>query len=160
MNSRRAPQWIVLAHPPDEIAQLALDPGPSWPSSRFPAPVNPKSGSMPSQDSGRLNNSGQTEQARPHSGHPKHQGTVTRAKPEALRGSPQGDVELMTQKEVLDFKPAPRLERIGDKRRKQADDRKHRIERCADSASPRESRWIEFSGTTGAAAAAGESESG
>jgi ABC-type Na+ transport system ATPase subunit NatA len=24
-----------------------------------------------------------------------------------LRGLPQGDVELMTQKEVLDFKPAP-----------------------------------------------------
>jgi hypothetical protein len=41
-----------------------------------------------------------------------------------LRGSPQGDVELMTQKEVLDFKPATRLEHIGHERRKQVDDRK------------------------------------
>jgi hypothetical protein len=82
---------------------------------------------MPPQDRGRLNNSGQTEQARPHSGHPNHQGTVTCPEPETLRGSPKGDVELMTQKEVLDFKPAMRLEQIGDKRPKQADDRKHRI---------------------------------
>jgi hypothetical protein len=69
----------------------------------------------------------QTEQARPHSGHPNHQGTVTCPKPDTLRGSPQGDVELMTQKEVLDFKPATRLEQIGYKPRKQVDDHKHRI---------------------------------
>ena len=74
-----------------------------------------------------MNNSGQTEQARPHSGHPNHQGTVTCPKPDTLRGSPQGDVELMTQKEVLDFKSVPRLEKIGYKGCKQVDDRKHRI---------------------------------
>ena len=28
------------------------------------------------------------------------------ARPDTLWGSPQGDVELMTQKKVLDFKPA------------------------------------------------------
>jgi len=33
----------------------------------------------------------------------------------------------MTQKEVLKFKPASRLEQIGDKSSKQVDDRKHRI---------------------------------
>jgi hypothetical protein len=96
-----------LTSSPDEIAQLALDFGPAWPSLRFPAPVGPKSASMPPQDGGWLNNSGQTEQARPHSGHPNHQGAVTCPEPETLRGSLQGDVELMTQKEVLDFKPAP-----------------------------------------------------
>jgi hypothetical protein len=47
MNSRSPPQWIVVAHPPDETAQLALDSGPAWPSSRFPAPVGPKSASVP-----------------------------------------------------------------------------------------------------------------
>jgi hypothetical protein len=82
---------------------------------------------MPPQEGGWLNNSGQTEQARPHSGHPNHQGTVTCPKPGTLWGSPQGDVELMTQKKVLDFKPAWRLEQIGYKRCKQVDDRKHRI---------------------------------
>jgi hypothetical protein len=43
----------------------------------------------------------------PHSGHPNHQSTVTWPKLDTFRGPPQSDVELMTQKEVLDFKPAP-----------------------------------------------------
>jgi hypothetical protein len=82
---------------------------------------------MPPQDGGRLNNSGQTDQARPYSSHPNQQGTVTCPQPETLRGPPQGDVELMTQKEILDFKPVLRVEQIGYKRCKQVDDRKHRI---------------------------------
>jgi hypothetical protein len=82
---------------------------------------------MPPQDGRRLNNSGQTDQGRPHSSHPNHQGPVTCPQPETWRGPPQRNIELMTQKEVLDFKPATRLEQIGYKRCKQVDDRKHRI---------------------------------
>jgi hypothetical protein len=37
------------------------------------------------------------------------------------------DVDLMTQKKVLDFKPARWLEQIGYEGCKQVDDRKHRI---------------------------------
>ena len=37
-----------------------------------------------------------------------------------------GNVELMTQKEVLDFKPAPRPKQVGDKRPKQLKECKHR----------------------------------
>jgi hypothetical protein len=54
----------------------------------------------------------------------------------------------MSKKKVLDFKPAPRLEKIDDKRPKQMEDRKHRIGGCADSASSRESARMGFSGTT------------
>jgi hypothetical protein len=52
-----------------------------------------------------LNYSGQTEQARPHSGHPNYQGAVTCPELETLWGSPQGNVELMTQIEVLERSP-------------------------------------------------------
>jgi hypothetical protein len=45
----------------------------------------------------------------------------------SLRRSSQDNVELMTQKEILNFKPPPRLEQIGDKCSKQVDGRKHRI---------------------------------
>src|SRR6266516_8155617 len=38
MNARGAPQWILLAHPSDEFTQLTANSGPSWPTSRFPAP--------------------------------------------------------------------------------------------------------------------------
>ena len=72
---------------------------------------------MPPQDRVRLNDARQTEQARPPSGHPNHQDTVTCPKPDTSWRS-QGDVELMTQKKVLDLKPAWWLEQIGYERSK------------------------------------------
>jgi hypothetical protein len=61
--------------------------------------------------------------------------------------APQGNIELMPKKEVLDFKLAPRPEQVDDKRPKQMEDRKHRLGGCAD-ASPRESVRMRFLGTT------------
>jgi hypothetical protein len=54
----------------------------------------------------------------------------------------------MPKKKVLDFKPAPRPEQVGDKRPKQMEDRKHRPGECADSASPREFGADAIFGTT------------
>jgi hypothetical protein len=39
---------------------------------------------------------------------------------------PQSDGELMTEKQILGFKPAPRLEQVGDEHSKRVQDRKHR----------------------------------
>jgi hypothetical protein len=39
-----------------------------------------------------------------------------------MRRTPQGNIELVPQKQVLDFNPAPRPERVGDKT-SQANDR-------------------------------------
>jgi hypothetical protein len=82
---------------------------------------------MPPQDRGRVDDPGQTEQARPQPGHPHQQCAITTLQPETRRSSPQGDVKLMTKKQVLGFKPAPRLEESGEIRSKQVDDRTHRI---------------------------------
>jgi len=81
---------------------------------------------MPPQDRVRLNDARQTEQAWPEPSHPYQQGPVTPAKSPMARRMPEGDIELMPEKEVLDFKPAPRPEQVGDKRPKQLGDRKHR----------------------------------
>jgi hypothetical protein len=59
--------------------------------------------------------------------------------PQTARCTSQGNRELMPKKQVLDFKLAPRPKQISGKRREQTEDRKHRVERCADSASWRES---------------------
>jgi hypothetical protein len=126
MDAWGAPQWVLLAHPLDEFAQLTANSGSPWPAARLPMPIGPKSRSMPPQDRVRLNDAGQTEQARPPSGHPNHQGTVSCPKPDTF-WAPQRNVELMTQKKVLDFKPAWWLEQIGYKCCKQVDDRKHRV---------------------------------
>jgi hypothetical protein len=56
-----------------------------------------------------------------------HPGIATDAAKAFALDAPQGNIELMTKIEILDFKPAPRLEQVGDKRRKQMEDRKHRI---------------------------------
>jgi hypothetical protein len=39
----------------------------------------------------------------------------------------QGNIELMPKKQVLDFKPAPRLEKAVDGRSEQMEDGKHRV---------------------------------
>jgi hypothetical protein len=46
--------------------------------------------------------------------------------PQTRRRSPQCDVELMTEKQVLGFKPASRLEDVGDEHHEQVQDGKHR----------------------------------
>jgi hypothetical protein len=48
--------------------------------------------------------------------------------PQTRRRPPQGDVELMAQKQILSFEPAPRLEQIGDEHCQQMEDRKHHVE--------------------------------
>jgi hypothetical protein len=80
--------------------------------------------------------------------HPYHQGAITALQPQTVWCTPQGNIELMPKKEVLDFKPAPRPEQVDDKRPKQMEDRKHRRGGCADSASSRESVRMRFLGTT------------
>ena len=65
---------------------------------------------MPPQDGLRLNYLGHAEQARPEPGHPDEQGTVTAAKSKTRWSLPQSNGELMTEKQILGFKPDPRLE--------------------------------------------------
>jgi hypothetical protein len=81
---------------------------------------------MPPQDRVRLNDAGQAEQARPETSHPDQQQPVAPTKPQTVRCTPQGNIELMPEKEVLDFKPTPRPEQVGDEHPKQLEDRKHR----------------------------------
>ena len=41
--------------------------------------------------------------------------------------TPQGNIELMPKKEILEFKSAPRLEQVGDNPPKQMEHRNHRV---------------------------------
>jgi hypothetical protein len=46
---------------------------------------------------------------------------------------PQSDGELMTEKQILGFKPAPRLEQVSDEHSERVHDRKHCFQLCDDS---------------------------
>ena len=55
------------------------------------------------------------EEAWPEPCHPYQQHPVATTQPRTLRSTPQGNIELMPKKDVLYFKPVPRLEHVGDK---------------------------------------------
>src|SRR5262245_3482678 len=127
MDARSAPQWVLLAHLSDEFAQLKANSRPPWLSTRFPTPIGSKPCSMPPQNRVRLNDAGQNQQAWPEPRHPYQQRPVTPTQSQMVRCAPQCNIELMPKKEVLDFKPARRLEQVGDKCPKQMEDGKHRV---------------------------------
>jgi hypothetical protein len=66
-----------------------------------------------------------------------------------MRRAPQGNIELVPEKQVLGFKPAPRAERVDDQHRKQMTESKYQsddaliLPHCANP--PR----MRFSGGTG-----------
>ena len=128
MDPGRAPQPVFLAHPLDEITQAPIDLGTPCPISRFPPPEHFKTSAMPTQDGLRLYHLGRTKQARPELGHPYKQCAITAAKSKTRRCPPQSDVELMSEKQVLGFKPPPRLEQINDEHSEREHDRKHRFQ--------------------------------
>jgi hypothetical protein len=72
---------------------------------------------MPSQDRLRLYG--------PNPRHRYQQRPVTTVQPQPSRRSPQGDVELMTEKQILGFESASRLEYVGNEHHEQMQDRKH-----------------------------------
>jgi hypothetical protein len=80
---------------------------------------------MPPQDRIGLNHAGQTEQAWPEPRHPDHQGPVTATQQQTMWRVPNGNIELVTKKKVLDFKLASRLEQAGDERPEEMKDGKH-----------------------------------
>jgi hypothetical protein len=69
---------------------------------------------------------GHTDQVRPELGYQYEQGAVTTAQSNTRWCSPQRDVELMTQKQILGLKPAPRLEQVNDEKPEREQDRSHR----------------------------------
>jgi hypothetical protein len=128
MDPGCAPQWVFPAHPPDQITQASIDLRSPYPISRFPTPEGFKAGAMPPQDGFRLNYLGHAGQVRPESGHPYEQCAITAAQPKTRWYPPQGNIELMTEKQILGLKPTPRLEQISDEHYERMQDRKHRCQ--------------------------------
>jgi hypothetical protein len=69
---------------------------------------------MPAQDRVRPNYARQAEQVWPAPSDPDHECSISSAQSEPLRSLPHRDIELMAQIQVLDLKPAARLEPVED----------------------------------------------
>ena len=95
-----------IAVPP----QATIDLRPPCPVSGFPTPEHFEASAMPPQDGLRLHHLGRTKKARPKPSHPYEQRAITAAKSKTRWSLPQSNGELMTEKQILSFKPDPRLE--------------------------------------------------
>jgi hypothetical protein len=109
------------------------------PPPRFPSPKGPEAHTMPTQDRLGLNHLSRAKKARPESNQPNHKRPIAAAQSETRRRPPHCDIELMTQKQSLGFKPHTRPEYVGDEPSKQLQDRDHCPQHCDDSALQRES---------------------
>src|SRR5262245_33185810 len=127
VNPGGAPQRILLAHPLNEFAQAAINPWSPRPPPRFPSPKGPEARTMPTQDRLGLNHVGRAKKAGPNPYQPDHKHSITVAQLETRRPPSQCDTQLMTEEQVLGFKPHTRPEYVGDEPSKQLQDRKHRL---------------------------------
>ena len=128
MDPGCAPQRVFPAHPLDQITQATIDLRPPCPISGFPTPEDFETSPMPPQDSFRPSYLGQIAQIGLNPGDPHQQRPAATVQPQTRRRSPQGDVELMTEKQILGFEPASRLEHVGDEHSELMQDHKHRSE--------------------------------
>ena len=76
MDAWRAPQRVLPAHPPDQIAQVTINPRPPCPIPRFPAPISLEATAVPTKDGLWFHHLSQIEQPRPNSSEPAQQGSI------------------------------------------------------------------------------------
>src|SRR6266446_3439716 len=126
MDPGRAPLRVSPADPLDEISQATIDLRAPCPLLGFPAPEKLSSPRDATEGSSPAERPGPHRSGSARAGSAIQQRPVTAAWSEARRCLPQSDVELMTEKQVLSFKPASRLEYVGDEHHEQVQDRKHR----------------------------------
>src|SRR6267154_5271961 len=86
MNTRRAPERVLHAQPPDQAAHLNRNSGPAAARTRLPSPIKPKARPMPTQRSVRLDDRDGAPQRRKQPPQPDKKQPVSGRQP-GLRGS-------------------------------------------------------------------------
>src|SRR5215470_11891601 len=110
VNAWRAPKRIFDAHPPDQDAQLRLDPRSPSPWARLPTPIAAKSGSMPTHKRLGPNDCDNLQDCRKTAIQLDKEPAIKVREPNATtRPAPQ-DNQLMSQRRILGLKPQLRPE--------------------------------------------------
>ena len=126
MDARRAPQWIVHAHPPDQCSQVRIDWRPASQRARFPTPVAAKTSTMPAHDGlGPDDRDRLQDRRKPPIQLDEEQAIAIRELDPTAHLAPQHD-QLMSQRGVLRLKSALRLEERGNQVQEEEYQRDHR----------------------------------
>src|SRR5215471_13284132 len=125
VDAWRAPKRIFDAHPPDQGAQLRLDPRSPSPWARLPTPVAAKSGSVPTHERLGPNDCENLQDCwKPAIQLDKEPAIKVREPNATTRPAPQ-DNQLMSQRRILGFKPQLRLEWRGQDGQSEAEQPDH-----------------------------------
>jgi len=110
MDTRRASQRILDAHPPDQRTQIRINLRSPSPGARFPTPITVKAGPMPPNERLGSDDRENVQDQREPSIQPDKEPTIAVREPDSpLHLTPQDD-RLMSERRILCFKPALRRE--------------------------------------------------
>ena len=120
VDAWRTPKRILNAHPPDQRPQIRIDLRPTSKRSRFPPPIAAKAGTMPAHEGlGPKDRHGLEDRRKPTIQLDEEQPITVREEYAPTHLALQHD-QLMSERRILCFKPALRLERQGQQRQKEA----------------------------------------
>src|SRR5665811_2034682 len=125
VDARRAPERVLNAHPPDQRAEVRFDLRPPSPCARLPTPIAAKAGPMPTHE--RLGTDDREDlhgRRKPSIQLDKEPAIIVRKSGPARHLTPQNN-QLMSERRVLCFKPALRLEWRGQDGKDEAEQCKH-----------------------------------
>src|SRR5260370_34902964 len=101
MNAWRAPQRVVAADCPDQIADVGRDCRPADTTARLPTPVQTEAAPMPAHQRLRLEDHRGFEQGREQPIEPDEDQAINRAQPEPRWRRPLQDNKLLAEKHNL-----------------------------------------------------------
>src|SRR5207248_11653588 len=126
MDTRRAPQWIVNAHLPDQRAQVRVDLRSASKGAGFPSPISPEAGPMPAHQGLRPDDrDGLEDRWKPSIQHDQEQAIAIREL-DTTTHPPLQHNQLMSECHILCLKSALRLERRGEQGQEEPEQRDHR----------------------------------
>src|SRR5205814_5118178 len=103
MNAWRAPQRVVVAACPAQIADVGRDRRPADTTARLPTPVQTEAAAMPAHQRLRLEDNRGFEQGGEQPIEPDEDQAICRAQPEPRRRGPLQDNKLLVEKCNLGF---------------------------------------------------------
>src|SRR5271168_48620 len=99
MDTRRAPQWVLAAHPPDQRSNFGINPWTAADAARLPAPVGTEAASVPADHGLRLDDDDSVEERWVQAIQPHHQQAVDVPQEQTLWMLAAHHYELLAQEE-------------------------------------------------------------
>jgi hypothetical protein len=116
MDARRAPQWIVRAHPPDQRPKIGIDLRPTSQASGFPTPIPAKAGAVPTHEGCGLNDRDRLQDRRKPSIQLDEEKAITARELDTPPHLPPQHGQLLPKYGILCLKPALQFEWRGEQR--------------------------------------------